>query len=147
MGLSEYRFSIKIPIRYGDIDAQRHLNNVAYFRYMEQARVEYIVNLGLWPGQDFQSIGIILAEATCTYRAPAFFGESVVVWTRVSHLGKKSFSFEYKLETERGEIATARTTQVCYDYTARCSIPMPENWREAILAYEPGLQGAGRGQA
>jgi acyl-ACP thioesterase len=35
-----------IPIRWGDMDAYGHVNNTVYFRYMEQARVEYLEKLG-----------------------------------------------------------------------------------------------------
>jgi acyl-CoA thioester hydrolase len=138
----QYRCSADIPIRYADIDAQRHLNNVAYFTFMEHARVEYLRQVGLWQGDDYESVGMILADASCSYTAPAYLGETVTVWVRVSHLGNKSFHFEYLLETERGLIATGRTVQVCYDYARQCSIPMTGPWREAILAYEPALQAA-----
>jgi acyl-CoA thioester hydrolase len=134
-----YRCSVAIPIRYADIDAQRHLNNVAYFAFMEHARVAYLREVGLWQGEDFDAVGMIVAEAGCTYQAPAYLGETVTVWTRVSRLGRKSFDFEYRLETGRGVIATGRTVQVCYEYEAQGSIPIPETWRAAIRAYEPGL--------
>ena len=132
-----YRSSVSIPIRYADIDAQRHLNNVAYFTFMEHARVAYLRDTGLWGGEDFEAVGMIVAEATCSYTAPGYLGDTVTVWTRVSYLGDKSFHFEYRLETERGEIATGSTVQVCYDYTQGRSIPLPDHWRETILAYEP----------
>jgi acyl-CoA thioesterase FadM len=32
----------KMPIRWGDMDAYGHVNNTVYFRYMEQARVEWL---------------------------------------------------------------------------------------------------------
>jgi acyl-CoA thioester hydrolase len=134
-----FRFPVSIPIRYADIDAQRHLNNVAYFTFMEHARVVYLRELGLWQEGDFDAIGMILAEASCTYAAPAFLGETVTIWTRVSSLGTKSFHVEYVLETERGKIATGRSILVCFDYAAQNSIPIPDRWREAITAYEPGL--------
>lgn len=134
-----FRFSVSIPILYGDIDAQRHLNNVAYLRFMEHARVDYLRETGMWQGKDFESVGMILAEASCRYKNPAFLGEIVTVWTRVSRLGNKSFDFDYRLETDRGAIATGQTVQVCYDYTRQRSIPIPDRWRKAILAYEPGL--------
>jgi acyl-CoA thioester hydrolase len=134
-----FRFSVSIPIRYADIDAQRHLNNVAFFTYMEQARVEYIREVGLWQEGRFDSVAMIVAEASCSYKAPAFLWETVTVWTRVSHVGTKSFRFEYRLETERGLIATGRTVQVCYDYPRRRSTLLPDDWRQAIIAYEPGV--------
>ena len=134
-----FRCSVSFPIRYADIDAQRHLNNVAYFTFMEHARVIYLRELGLWKDWDFESLGMILAEASCRYTAPAYLGETVTVRTRVAHLGTKSFRFEYRLETGRGEIAIGKSVQVCYDYAQQRSIPMPDVWREAIAAFEPGL--------
>jgi acyl-CoA thioester hydrolase len=141
MGSSDqFRCSVTIPIRYADIDAQRHLNNVACGAFMEHARVAYLRELGLWDGVDFGSIGMILVDARYRYLAPAFLGETVTVWVRVSYLGNKSFHFEYRLETEQGEIATGHTVQVCYDYGVQRSIPVPEAWRQAISAYELGLE-------
>ncbi len=136
----QFRCFVDIPIRYADIDAQRHLNNVAYFTFMEHARVRYLREAGLWQGNDFESVGMIVADASCSYKAPAYLGETVTVWVRISHLGNKSFHFAYVLETAGGEIATGKTVQVCYDYTQQASIPMPGAWRDAILVYEPGLQ-------
>jgi acyl-CoA thioester hydrolase len=136
---SLFRFCLSLPIRYDDIDALRHLNNVSYLLYMQQARVDYLVTLGLWDGVDFGEIGVILRETTCYFHAPGYLGETVRVWARVSHLGSKSFHLEYRLETERGEIATGRSVQVCYDYAQARSIPIPDTWRAAILAYEPAL--------
>jgi acyl-CoA thioester hydrolase len=137
-----FRCSVSFSVRYAEIDAQRHLNNVAYFTYMEHARVMYLRETGLWQGQDFELIGMILAETSCSYKAPGYLGDTVTVWTRVSHLGNKSFHFEYRLETERGEIATGHSVQVCYDYAQQRSIPIPDEWRQTIIAYEPGLHGS-----
>ncbi|NOR81865.1 MAG: acyl-CoA thioesterase [Ardenticatenales bacterium] len=134
-----FRFSVSIPIRYADIDAQRHLNNVTYFTFMEQARVAYIREVGLWQDGEFDAIGMVVATAACSYIAPAFLWETVTVWTRVGRLGDKSFDFEYRLETERGEIATGRTVQVCYDYAQSRSTSLPDDWRQAIISYEPAL--------
>lgn len=134
--MDPFRFSISIPIRYADIDAQRHLNNVAYFTFMEQARVEYLRAVKLWQGDRFDSVGMIVAEATCSYQAPAYLWESVTTWARISYLGTRSFHFAYRLETERGVIATGRTVQVCYNYSRRESIPIPDDWRQAIVNFE-----------
>ena len=31
----------RIPVRWRDMDLNRHVNNVVYFRYLEQARIEW----------------------------------------------------------------------------------------------------------
>jgi acyl-CoA thioester hydrolase len=137
--LARFRFSIAFPVHYDHIDAQRHLNNVVYFIFMQQARLAYLQEVGLWHGDDYDSIGMILVETSCTYKMPALYGETVTVWTRISRLGVKSFDFEYLLATPRGTIATAKSIQVCYDYQRQCSIPMPAAWRTVVLDFEPGL--------
>jgi acyl-CoA thioester hydrolase len=134
-----FRFYIRIPIRYADIDAQRHLNNVAYFTFMEQARVEYMRAVKLWQDDHFDSIGMIVAEASCSYKAPAYLGETVTVWARICYVGTKSFHFEYRLDVERGQIASGRTVQVCYDYLRKESTPLPDQWRQKIALFEPGI--------
>jgi acyl-CoA thioester hydrolase len=151
--LLPFRFSVAVPIRYADIDAQGHLNNAAYMSFMEHTRVSYLREVGLWAGYDFSTIGIILASATCGFRSRAYLGEMVTVWIRVCHMGSRSFQFDYRLEAcdlegshvrvPPREIARAHTVQVCYDYTRQQSIPMPQEWREAITAYEPGLEAGG----
>ena len=85
--------------------------------------------------------GFILAEASCQYRSPLELTERVTIYARVCELRNTSFIFEYRAEAEDGRLAaTARSVQVCYDHRTRCPIPMPTEWREAIFAYEPGLQ-------
>lgn len=37
----------QIPLRWGDEDSLNHINNTLYFRYMEQARVEWLDSLDL----------------------------------------------------------------------------------------------------
>ena len=39
-------YTCLIPMRWGDMDAYRHVNNTVYFRYMEQARVEFLEQIG-----------------------------------------------------------------------------------------------------
>ena len=32
--------SVRMPLRWGDMDAMGHVNNTVYFRYLEQARID-----------------------------------------------------------------------------------------------------------
>ena len=46
--MTPYRFHHPIEVRYGDLDPQGHLNNAKYLTYFEQARVNYLIDLGLF---------------------------------------------------------------------------------------------------
>jgi acyl-CoA thioester hydrolase len=136
--MADFRFFHPIEVRYADIDAQGHANNAVYFTYMEQARALYIQHLGLWEGSDFNAIGIILAEATCTYKAPIHFGQTIRVGVKTVRLGNRSLELNYSLQdAESGqEMATGRTIQVAYDYPKGESIPIPEKWRRTVEVFE-----------
>lgn len=134
-----FRFATTVEVRWRDLDAMNHVNNAVYFTYLEQARVHYLRELGLIPEMP-SGVGFILAEARCQYTSPLTLGERVTVRIRVSDLGRSSFVFTYRMEGQDGRlVAEARSTQVCYDYGNQRSIPLSDAWRQAILAFEPGL--------
>jgi acyl-CoA thioester hydrolase len=136
--MAQYHFYHPIEVRYGDLDPQGHLNNARYLTFLEQTRIQYIKHLGLWRGGSFMEIGIILAEARLTFRAPAQFGDPVRVGARVTRLGNKSLDMEYIIEdAERGMVfAEGFAVLVAYDYQQGKSIPIPDGWREAIRSFE-----------
>jgi acyl-CoA thioester hydrolase len=137
MSEDRFRFSTEMEVRWRDVDALGHVNNAVYLTYLEQARVRYFEEIGLGFGTD---AGMILAEITCTYRSPLSLSERVTVWMRVSEFRNSSFIVLYRIEGEDGRLAaTARSVQVCYDYDANRAVPIPDEWRAAIAAYEPGL--------
>jgi acyl-CoA thioester hydrolase len=138
--LIPFRFYHPIEIRYADIDAQRHVNNARYFTFMEQARVKYIENLGLWAGDDFDSAGIILVQQSCTYHRPIEYGASIRVGVKIKRLGTKSLEVAYQLvgDGDSDIHAEGSTILVTYDYKKRGSIPIPQFWRDKISAFENG---------
>jgi acyl-CoA thioester hydrolase len=139
--MAEYRFYKPVEIRYGDIDAQRHVNNARYFTYLEGARTMYLKHLGLWDGKDFDAIGIILVETTCTFKEPINFGQNIQVGVRTIRLGNKSLEMKHSFQdADNGqEMATARSVIVTYDYRNQRSIRVPQAWRAAIEAFEGAI--------
>ncbi len=135
-----FRFSTQLQVRWRDLDPMGHVNNAVYFTYLEQARVHYLHGLDLVT-DDPSEVGMILAEATCQFQSPLKLGENTTIHVRVSELRNSSFIFEYRMEGQDGRLAAlARSVQVCYDYAAQRSIPIPKRWRATITAYEPGLE-------
>lgn len=137
-----FRHGVPIQVRWADLDAMGHVNNAKYLTYLEQARIHYINDLGLWDGQAAQR-GLIVARVEVDYKFPLTLAGEVVVYTRVSRLGSKSLETEQQvvryLEDEARVAAAAKVTLVAYDYMRGQSAPVPDAWRAALLAYEPGL--------
>ena len=76
-------------VRFGDLDANRHLNNVVYLRYFETARISFMREL--WPDHDpaesGKAMGMIFAECHINYRSPVAFDEEVAVTSWISLRG------------------------------------------------------------
>lgn len=136
--MADFHFSIPIEARYGDLDPQWHVNNSRFLTFMEQARMAYLVHLGLWDGVDFNRLGLIVADVHAAYLAPMMLWQPVRMEIRAAKLGNKSLTFEYRLvDTAQGKILfTAETVMVAYDYDAHASMPVPALWRERISAFD-----------
>ena len=136
--MADSPFSILIDARYSDLDPQWHVNNVRYLTFMEQARLKYLLHLGLWDGQDFNRLGMIVADIHIAYIAPMLFGQTARLELSVLKMGNKSFVFEYRLaDVASGTLlARAESVMVAYDYASQRSIPVPSDWRAAISAFE-----------
>lgn len=136
--MTEFHFYHPITVRYGDLDPQGHVNNARYLTFLEQARVSYARHLGLWDGGSFFDFGMIMADAKITFRAPILWGQPIRVGMRITRLGTKSMDSFYRIEdAETGQIlADGSSVLVAYDYYTSSTIPIPENWRKAIIEFE-----------
>jgi acyl-CoA thioester hydrolase len=137
--MSEFHFYHPIELRYGDLDPQGHVNNAKHLTYFEQARVAYMIELGLFTkDQSFMEIGVILADVHITYHAPIYFGQNIKVGVHAAKLGNKSMTWEQNIidsDTSR-ELAKGEVVVVTYDYRSGKTIPIPQEWREKISEYE-----------
>jgi acyl-CoA thioester hydrolase len=133
-----YHFFIPIQVRYGDIDAQWHVNNSNFLTYLEQARFEYMLHVGLWDGKSFLEVGLIVADVHLAYLAPIQLLQKIRVGIRVTKIGNKSMRFEYQIEDTETEaaLANAETVMVAYDYHQKLSKPVPDEWRKKIAEFE-----------
>ncbi|HVL54443.1 MAG TPA: thioesterase family protein [Vitreimonas sp.] len=136
-----------VEVRFADTDAMGHVNNASYLTYIEIARAAYYetatgrpLPLGVHGAEE----GMILAEVGITFRAPAFYGETLTVETRVVRLGRTSFSMEHRITAPDSRYADARliavatSVLVTYDYTAERPIPLPADLVRGIEALEGG---------
>lgn len=140
--LDNFRHHVSIEVRFGDLDAMGHVNNAKYLTYLETARIRYVHEVCA-PHTNWSELGMILAKVVIEYKAPLLYDDRVEVYTRVSRIGNKSFEIEHVvMRTADGlseAAALCATTLVSYDYQHKCTMPVPDSWRERILAYEPAL--------
>jgi len=135
-----FRHHLPMPVRWGDMDALGHVNNATYLTYLEQARLTYFNDLGLWDASVNQ-LGLIMAKVVLDYKLPLVSTDDVHVFTRTARLGGKSFDTEQVIVRRVGEqLETAAhgiITLVVFDYQANRSTAIPQAWRDKLISYEP----------
>lgn len=136
--MASFKFTLPMQLRYSDLDPQWHINNVRTLSLLEHARFSYLIELGLFDGKSFFDLGLIVADVHLSYLAPIELEQKIRVGVRVAKIGTKSMVFEYEVVEEEsgGVLVKSETVMVAYDYHTHQSIPVPENWRERIGAFE-----------
>lgn len=129
-------------IDWSDLDLLGHVNNIAFSRFFQAARVEFCAHIGLkvYPGM---TSGPILAASHVQFLSQLFFPGSVRILTRCKKAGTTSITLEHALYSDsRGVLAAVSEDVVVYfDFTAKTKIPLSEEIRGKIDAYESSCEG------
>ena len=136
MANSGFTISHGITPRFRDTDAMGHINNAVYVTYLEVARQEYW--RAFTRNDDYRRVPFILAGVQIDFRSEALVSEVLEVGIRCDWIGNKSFAFAYEIrEKHSGRLVVEATTvQVCYDYEAKRSVPVPDDLRRNLERFE-----------
>ena len=123
-----------MPIRWGDMDAYGHVNNTVYFRYMEQARVEWIeeMQVPVRLGGD----GPVIINASCTFLIPMNYPGTVEVRTYVGAIGRSSCEtlVEMRIVGDERIFAEGAAKVVWMNTQTGKSVPLPDHVRTVLEA-------------
>jgi acyl-CoA thioester hydrolase len=130
----DFRHRTRVEVRFRDIDAFGHVNNAVVSSYVEQARVRYLVEV-----LDVDPVGrmpLILANINIDYLSPILFSDAVEIDSRVDWLGSTSVAMSHLVKAADRELARSKSVLVVYDYEQARPMPVPDDWREALIAHE-----------
>lgn len=130
-----YRCRVPVEVRFRDLDSLGHVNNAVYLTYFEVARIAYIARLGL---SDPVRPTMLLARIEVDYLRPVHLGEPVEIGLRTSVVGTKSFTLDCELTASGEPAARAKSVQVWFDPAQGRSVPIPDEVRAKIAAFEGG---------
>ena len=127
-------------VRFGDLDAMRHLNNVVFLRYFETARIAFIRSL--LPDHDpahpeAGQFGLIFAECHINYRSPVYFDEEVDVECSVGEVRRSAFQVLFTMRVGERLAAEGYGWLVGFDYVTEKSTPLPDSFATVLGAAAP----------
>ncbi len=124
-------------VRFSDVDAYRHVNNVVYFEYFQEARIRLISDLAA-SLDGAPPMRVVVAQTDVDYHeALTLRPEPYDCWTRIAAVGSTSLTLESTI-TAPGEpgrvMARARVVLVFFDpETERSAVP-PDSYRAELMA-------------
>lgn len=128
-----------LRVRFSDVDVYGHVNNVEYFTFFQEGRVDYLTRLA---GSDFgseQHVPIVLARMDVDYKRPILFrAEPYELQSWIAAVGRSSYVVESEILDGDRLLSRARAVMVVFDPRTQRSAPMPEEYR-ALLQEELAL--------
>lgn len=118
--MSERPYRVDVPLRWSDMDAYGHVNNVQFLRLLEDARV---IAFEQWFGPDRSMLddGVVVARHEIEYLAPLDFRHAPItvdIWATKISGASFDLAYEVRDPAEVGVTmyARAETTLVAYDF-------------------------------
>ncbi len=125
--------TVEVQTRFADLDPLGHVNNVAFFTYMETARIVFMHEHGAGlRGQ------VLVVNSECHHRHEiAASVKTVSVDVSVERVGRTSFTVLHELRDGEVRLATGRVVVVAVDAAQRPR-PITEAERQALTGQSGG---------
>jgi acyl-CoA thioester hydrolase len=122
-----------VHVRFSDVDVYGHVNNVKYFEYFQEARIQLMVAQGRDLGDGYH---LVVAQTDVDYKRPILFrAEPYECRTWVSRVGSTSVVFESVVVDQLADdqvLASAKVVGVCIDSASGRPAPVPDPFRELV---------------
>src|SRR5436190_7736820 len=82
---------------WGEMDAYQHVNNVVYFRYFENARLEYFRRMGWFEYEEQTGIGPILASTQAKFRKALTYPDTIGIGARMISISEDRFTLQHHI--------------------------------------------------
>jgi acyl-CoA thioester hydrolase len=126
---------MRVPVRWGDLDAMGHVNNTVYFRYFETVRIEWLRTLGVTLGRT--DTGPVMANGFCNFRRQIEYPGELLARHFVVPAGRASLDTYFTLaavEAPEMICADGGATLVWLDFRTQRTVPVPDDVRALCAA-------------
>lgn len=131
-----FSFSTIIPIRITDLNYGGHVGNDTILSLVHEARVQFLRNFQ-YTELDIEGVSLIMGDAALEFKAESFYGDSVQIFVTAGDFSRVGFDLYYKLvrTSDQTLIATAKTGMICFDYTTRKVVSLPERLKTRFSSF------------
>lgn len=138
--LEHYPLIIEQDVTWGDMDAHGHVNNVVYFRYMENARVEFYRRIGKYEFEERTGITLVVKSTSCRYIASLSCPDRISIGARVTDMNDEQILMQYLIvNAGTSQVAAiGEAAIVALQAIDSCRVEFPEEMKRNILDLQQG---------
>lgn len=135
--MDDFPVKLRLRIDWSEMDLFGHVNNVAYFKYIQASRVNYWELSGIVPMFKELGIGPILLSTNCQFLKPLHYPGDILIESRIEFIKTTSFGIYHRILNDRNEIAAeAHDIIVTYDFNKNEKVPVSAEFRNAVERIE-----------
>jgi len=131
----KFPFSASIPIRITDLNYGGHVGNDTVLSLIHEARMQFLQYYG-YKELEIEGIGLIMTDVGIEFKSELFYGDTIKASVSVTDFSRIGFDVYYKLEkVAEGKtilVATAKTGMICYDYSSKKIVRVPEKFQATL---------------
>ncbi|MEE9322308.1 MAG: thioesterase family protein [Granulosicoccus sp.] len=124
-------FHSEFSLRWGDMDALGHINNIMYFRYFEQVRIEWYESLEFGSLEKSAS-GMVIVDNHAEYLKPLVYPQQIHLHMAGHSPGRSSFVSTYTITADGVLYSRGSARVVWVDQSAGKSVPLPDKVRALV---------------
>jgi len=130
---------VEQAVTWGDMDAHGHVNNVVYFRYMENARVEFYRRSGKYEFEERTGITLVVKSTSCRYIASLSCPDRISIGARVTDMNDEQILMQYIIvNAGTNQVAAlGEATIVAVRVADNSKVPFPEELKARIRDLQP----------
>ena len=134
----DFRYWCPVTVRWGDMDAMGHVNNIIYLQYLESARIGFVeaIGWGMRTGGGGRQ-GPAVVSQTYNYRRQVFYPAELEVGVRCKEVRGRSFVLEYGIFRKGTDelVGDGSSVVVWLDYDASRALEIPQDLRQALTTH------------
>ena len=135
--MTNFPLKLRLRIDWSEMDLFGHVNNVAYFKYIQAARVNYWETSQLVTLFNKNKIGPILLSTSCQFIKPLFYPGNIVVESGIDFIKTTSFGIHHRILNDKNDIcAEAHDVIVTFDFNKNEKVPVSQEFRDAVEKIE-----------
>ncbi|GHF89430.1 acyl-CoA thioesterase [Streptomyces thermodiastaticus] len=135
------RHTYRCPLRWADMDAYGHVNNVVFLRYLEEARVDFLFR----PDKTFRQGSVVARHEIDYKRQLVHRHEPVEIELWVTEIRAASFTLAYEVKDGDLVYVRASTVIVPFDFEAQRPRRITPEERAFLQQYMDGADDDGTG--